>query len=324
MLTHQSAATPANFARAKNSPAVAEQTSARHVTAFLLKSRSLGGEMPGARRPYCLEASEPSGLAGAPVGAGAVALRAALGRSNPVARRRTWPEPRRQQAAACAAHKQTPSRTAEAECNASWSSGRICVGDEGCHCAGLGGRVRAVRALRARQLGTARAFRGTTARVRATDQAASRPGLLARHSLLFHGALDRSPAAQPRSITANPRPMKTDRKPAKPPSAARAPEGSAALCAGDGNTNPAPLNPESRSARDMPERTNDDKQGSNKYDCVSLHSLTERLTEPILLLMVNRPVHQVETKSWMPRPGASVGAIRHLINARRNLRSWLL
>ena len=238
MLTRHSVAS-ARFAPAKNSPSAAERASASHGAHLLLVSQSRGAQTHATRRPCCPEAGEPCGLAGAPVGAGAVALRAAVGRSNPVARRRTWPEPRRQQAAACAAQKRT--RAGAAERIAGWSSGRVCRGDEGCPCAGIGGRVRAVRALRARQLGTARAFRGITARVRAVDQAASRPGrLVARHSLLFHGALDRIPAAEPRSITANPSPMKTDRTKRSRPRLRAHPRGSAALRAGDGTRIPHP------------------------------------------------------------------------------------
>ena len=44
-------------------------------------------------RPWRPAAGQPGGLAGAPLGAGAVALRPASGRVNSVARRRTWPEP---------------------------------------------------------------------------------------------------------------------------------------------------------------------------------------------------------------------------------------
>ena len=44
--------------------------------------------------PWRPAAGQPTGLSGAPVGAGAVALRPASGRPNFVARRRTWPEPR--------------------------------------------------------------------------------------------------------------------------------------------------------------------------------------------------------------------------------------
>ena len=44
-------------------------------------------------RPWRPAAGQPGGLAGAPVGAGAVALQPASGRGNSVARRRTWPEP---------------------------------------------------------------------------------------------------------------------------------------------------------------------------------------------------------------------------------------
>lgn len=46
------------------------------------------------RRPWRPAAGQPTGLAGAPVGGGAVALRPASGRVNSAARRRTWPEPR--------------------------------------------------------------------------------------------------------------------------------------------------------------------------------------------------------------------------------------
>lgn len=238
MLTRRFAA-PAIFAPAKNSPAAAERASASHGADLLLVSKSRGGQPDATRRPCCPGAGEPCGLAGAPVGAGAVALRAAFGRSNPVARRRTWPEPRRQQAAARAAQRRT--RAGAAKRNAGWSSGRVCRGDEGCPCAGIGGRVRAARALRASQPGTARAFRGITARVRAVDQAASRPGrLMARHSLLFHGALDRIPAAEPRSITANPSPMKTDRTKRSRPRLRAHPRESAALRAGDGTHEPHP------------------------------------------------------------------------------------
>jgi len=222
MLTRRSIA-PAIFAPAKKSAAATMRASASHGADLLLISQSSGGQMPATRRPYRPEASEPCGLAGPPVGVVAAALRAASGWPHPVAWSRACPEPRRQQSVARATQRRT--RPSAAECNAGSSSGRVCRGNEGCPCAGIGGRVRAVRALRARQLGTARAFHGIAARVRAVDQAASRPGLLARHSLLFHGAPDRIPVAEPRSITANPSPMKTDRYQTPPSSAARAPEG---------------------------------------------------------------------------------------------------
>ena len=115
--------------------------------------------------------------------------------------------------------------------NACLSSWRVCRGDEGCCCAGIGGRVRVVRAG-ARQPGTARALRGITVRVRGVDQAASRPGLWPGTRFYSTVPLTASPAAQPRSITANPRPMKTDRNPRCLPRLLTQPRSKTALRAG--------------------------------------------------------------------------------------------
>ena len=62
-------------------------------TAPSLKSQRRVWPTGAGRRPWRPAAGRPSGLAGAPVGAGAVALRPTRGRSNSVARRRTWSEP---------------------------------------------------------------------------------------------------------------------------------------------------------------------------------------------------------------------------------------
>lgn len=61
--------------------------------ALPFKTRRRVSPIAAGRRPSRPAAGQPSGLSGAPVGAGAVALRQDSGRVNSVARRRTWPEP---------------------------------------------------------------------------------------------------------------------------------------------------------------------------------------------------------------------------------------
>ena len=229
------------FAREKRTlpRPIATSLPEKEPNAFFLTSRILGGKPSAKRRPCCPAAGEPFRLAGAPVGAGAVALRHASAMPNPVARRRTWTEPQHQQPTAGAAHAQA--RADASERNAYWSSWCVCRGDRGCCCAGIGGRVRAVRARSARQPGTARALRGITVRSGPFDQAASRPGSrLARHSLLSHGALDRIPSCAAPFDHRKPSSHEDGSQPAMPPSTASAAEGTTALRAGDQKRIPHP------------------------------------------------------------------------------------